>query len=520
MYCNKNNRQPQKTSNVMLNSFQHRKIVQQCDPEINSGRRDREFLGLSKQNIIFSDKLGEECGIFGGYSKNTDVAPYIKIGLLKLQHRGQESAGISAGDVRQTLHKAKGLVMEVFDTYSMQKLTGKFGIGHVRYSTQGASNSLNAQPYLIEYLNGQVSIAHNGNVKKAMKIREKFEKIGEVFVTSSDSEVIFKRIVYGLKKPPSEWSFEEIGQCLEQDFSQGAFSLVLCLPNRVIAYRDPVGYRPLMFCEAKEGYFVASEDVAFSALEIIKIIEIQAGWGVEITSEGYEIKPFAKQTNEQKCVFEHIYFANPASNIFGSNVYQSRIALGEILAKNENIQADIVVPVMESGFVAAIGYSRELDIPLEMGLLRSHWVGRSFIQPTQQSRIDKVRAKLTPIKSIIQGKKVVLIDDSLVRGTTSIEIIKMLRAVNAKEIHFRLASPMLLNTCIWGVDIPTKEELIASIYNSEEKIAKQIGADSVRFLPFEGLKNYFGDRGWCYKCFMGSKSIKNCEGQCEELTCK
>lgn len=453
---------------------------------------------------MFSRKLGEECGIFGGYSKNDDVAPYIKVGLLKLQHRGQESAGISAGGIKQTLHKAKGLVMEVFGENSMRKLTGQFGIGHVRYSTQGGSNSLNAQPYLIDYLNGQVSIAHNGNVKKAMKMREKFERIGEVFVTSSDSEVIFKRIVYGLKKPPSEWAFEEIGHCLEKDFSQGAFSLVLCLPNKVMAYRDPVGYRPLMFCEAKEGYFVASEDVAFGALEVIKTVEIQAGWGVEITAEGYEIKPFAKSVNEQKCVFEHIYFANPASNIFDSNVYESRITLGKILAKNENIKADIVIPVMESGFVAAMGYSRESGIPLEMGLLRSHWVGRSFIQPTHESRIDKVRAKLTPIKSIIEGKKIILIDDSLVRGTTSIEIIKMLRKAGAKEIHFRLSSPMLLNTCSWGVDIPTKEELVAINYKNEQEIAKYIGADSVKYLPFEGLKKMFGEEGWCYKCFMPS----------------
>lgn len=469
---------------------------------------------------MFDRKLGEECGIFGGYSKDGDVAQYIKIGLLKLQHRGQESAGISCGDVKQTLHKEKGLVMEAFDSYSMQKLTGKFGIGHVRYSTQGGSSALNAQPYLIDYLNGQVSIAHNGNVKKAMKIREKFEKIGEVFVTSSDSEVIFKRIVYGLKKPPEEWTFEEIGKCLEEDFSQGAFSLVLCLPKKVVAYRDPVGYRPLMFCEAEEGYFIASEDIAFSALNIIKIIEIQAGWGVEIKSNGYEIKPFAKVAQEKKCVFEHIYFANPASNIFGLNVYETRTSLGKILAKSENIEADIVVPVMESGFAAALGYSRESGIPLEMGLLRSHWVGRSFIQPTMQSRIDKVRAKLTPIKSIIKNKRIILIDDSLVRGTTSTEIIKMLRDAGAKEIHFRLSSPMLLNTCSWGVDIPTKEELVASIYKNEKKIAEYIGADSVKYLPFSGLEEYFGKEGWCYRCFKNPKSLDTNEKKSEELACK
>lgn len=466
------------------------------------------------------DKLHEECGIFGGYCKNEDIAPYIKNGLFKLQHRGQESAGISSGDKTQTLHKAKGLVMEVFDEHSMSKLTGHFGIGHVRYSTQGGPNSINAQPYLINYLNEDVSMAHNGNVKRAMEIREKFEKIGETFITNSDSEVLLKRIVYGIKKPPSEWTFEKIGECLAKDFSKGAFSLVICLPNRVIAYRDPVGYRPLIFCEAKEGYFVASEDVAFGALEIIKTVEIQAGWGVEITSRGYKIKSFAEKAEEKKCVFEHIYFANPASNIFGLNVYQSRIELGKILARNDNVQADIVVPVMDSGFTSSIGYSRESGIPLEMGLLRRHWVGRSFIQPTKQSRLNKVREKLTPIKSVVEGKKIILIDDSLVRGTTSTEIIKMLRAAGAKEIHFRSASPMLLNTCTWGVDIPTQTELIANVYNGNEKeISKHIGADSVKYLPFEGLQEYFGKQGWCYKCFMFEKSCKNCKNKKEETVC-
>lgn len=464
-----------------------------------------------------NDKLGEECGIFGGYCKDSDVAPTIRMGLFKLQHRGQESAGISTGDEYQTLHKAKGLVTEVFDTNSMQNLTGKFGIGHVRYSTQGSSNALSAQPYLINYLNGQVSLAHNGNIKKAMKIREKFEKIGEVFITNSDSEVLLKRIVYGLKKAPSEWTFDEIGDCLKQDFSEGAFCVAFCLPNKVVAYRDPIGYRPLFFCDSGEGWFIASEDVAFGGLNIIKTIEIQPGWGVEITSGGYEIKQYAKAGKIQKCVFEHIYFANPASNIFGSNVYESRIALGKILAQNDDTNADIIIPVMDSGFASAIGYSRESGIPLEIGLVRNHWVGRSFIQPTQKSRIEKVKEKLMPIKSIIEGKRIILIDDSLVRGTTSTEIIKMLKNNGAKEIHFRLASPMLLNTCLWGVDIPTKEELIANIYTSEEEIAEKIGADSVKYLPIDGLKGFFGEDGWCYKCFLATREIKQKE---KEDLCK
>lgn len=469
---------------------------------------------------MFDDKLGEECGIFGGYCTEGDISPYIRNGLFKLQHRGQESAGISSGDGKQILHKAKGLVMEVFDIHSMEKLTGHFGIGHVRYSTQGGPSSLNAQPYLITYQNEDVSMAHNGNVKKAMEIRQKFEKIGEVFLTNSDSEVLLKRIVYGIKKPPSQWTFDEIGNCLEKDFSKGAFSLVFCLPHKVMAFRDPVGYRPLIFCEAREGYFIASEDVAFGNLEIIKTIEIQPGWGVEITAEGYDIRPFAKPLQEKKCVFEHIYFANPASNIFGLNVYQSRIELGKILAKNDNVEADIVVPVMDSGFAASIGYSRKSGIPLEMGLIRRHWVGRSFIQPTKQSRINKVREKLTPIKSVIEGKRIILIDDSLVRGTTSIEIIRMLRAAGAKEIHFRLASPMLVNTCTWGVDIPTKEELVANVFNgNEEEIAAQIGADSVKYLPFKGLKEFFGEEGWCYKCFTATKPAENSEKKIGEVAC-
>lgn len=463
---------------------------------------------LNFHENIFSDKLGEECGIFGGFCKDGDIAPYIQNGLFKLQHRGQESAGISTGDVEQKLHKAKGLVMEVFDAASIEKLVGQFGIGHVRYSTQGGSKSINAQPYLIDYMGGQVSLAHNGNIKKAMRIREKFEKIGEVFLTSSDTEVMLKRIVYGLKKPPKDWTFKEMGDCLNQDFSEGSYSVVFCLPNKVVAFRDPLGYRPLFLCEAEEGYFVASEDVAFGALNTIEIIEIQAGCGVEITSSGYDIKRFAPVEDEQKCVFEHIYFANPASNIFGRNVYESRIQLGKILAQNDSVDADIVIPVMESGFVSAMGYSRESGIPLEMGLLRRHWVGRSFIQPTKQARVNKVREKLTPIKSVIEGKKVILLDDSLVRGTTSTEIIKMLRDAGATEIHFRSASPMLLNTCSWGVDIPTKEELIANFCQSEEEIANQIGADSVKYLPFDGLIKLFGEKGWCYNCFM-SKITKN-----------
>lgn len=455
------------------------------------------------------DKLGEECGIFGGFSRECDIKEIIRSGLFKLQHRGQESAGISCGEESQSLVKAKGLVMETLTDAAIAKAKGRFGIGHVRYSNQSGSSSINAQPYLIKYLDEHVAIAQNGNVKKALKMRKKFERIGEVFITSSDSEVILKRIVYGLKKPPSEWTFEEIGMCLCEDFSKGAFSLALSLPKRIVAYRDPVGYRPLVFCEAKEGYFVASEDFAFSSLNVKKIIEIQPGEGIEITENGYTIKRFCEvniKKGERKCVFEHIYFANPASNIFGKNVYMTRIELGKLLAKNDNVEADIVIPVVDSGLASAIGYSIESGLQLHMGLLRNHWVGRSFIAPTQETRVNKVREKLIPIRPVVEGQRIILVDDSLVRGTTSREIISMLKREGAKEVHFRPASPMILNTCSWGVDIPTTEELIAVSCNAKEEcVAKEIGADSVRFLKLAHLKETFGAEGWCYKCFEQAK---------------
>ncbi|MDR1327363.1 MAG: amidophosphoribosyltransferase [Heliobacteriaceae bacterium] len=451
------------------------------------------------------DKLGEECGIFGGFVHKGDVKGIIRNGLFKLQHRGQESAGISCGEETQTLVKAKGLVMQALADSAILESNGRFGIGHVRYSTQGGSSAVNAQPYLIKYMDEHVAMAHNGNVKKAMKIREKFEKIGEVFITNSDSEVLLKRIVYGLRKPPSQWTFNEIGECLGEDFSKGAFSLALTLPKRIVAYRDPVGYRPLFVCEAKEGYFIASEDIAFTGLDIKKTIEVMPGEGVEITEKGYSIQRFYEQTKECKCVFEHIYFAHPASNIFGRNVYMTRVELGKTLAKTDNIKADIVVPVVDSGMAAAIGYSQESGIPFHTGLIRNHWVGRSFIAPTQESRINKVREKLLIVRPLIEGKKVLLVDDSMVRGTTSREIVSMLKNAGAKEVHFRLSSPMLLNTCSWGVDIPTTGELIAAVHKDEKKIAAAIGADSIKYLPMSALKEIFGETGWCYRCFEAEK---------------
>lgn len=456
-------------------------------------------------------KIHEECGVFGCYVFDGNASKYITHGLFMLQHRGQESAGICCGEKELTILKDKGLVTEVLKKEALEHLSGSFGIGHVRYSTQGNSNSLHAQPYLIKYMGEDVAIAHNGNVSRAIKMREKYEKMGEVFLTSSDTEFMLKRVVLGMRKKPSEWGCDEIAKTLNKSFSHGAWSIVFALPGRVLGFRDPSGYRPLMLCEAKEGYFLASEDCAFNMLDVLNIIEIQPGECVEITSSGYKISSFAKvkPSSEQKCVFEHIYFAKPISNIFGRNVYLSRVELGKKLAIESKVKADVVIPVMDSGLPSAIGFSQQSGIPLHIGLLRNHWVGRTFIQPDQNERRQKVRQKLTPIRQIIEGKSVVLVDDSIVRGTTSREIIAMLKKAGAKEIHFRLASPMLVNTCFWGVDIPTKEELVATSLGSEEKIAQYLGADSVKYLSFDGLQKIFGKEGWCYNCFINNKRSSN-----------
>jgi amidophosphoribosyltransferase len=446
-------------------------------------------------------KIGEECGIFGGISHKSSIAPFIRTGLFALQHRGQESAGMCYGDKDLAIIKNNGLVMEVLADKAIQNVHDRSGIGHVRYSTQGASDTLHAQPYMIKHLGERVAIAHNGNVQSAIKMRSDLEKKGEVFLTSSDTEMILKKVIRDIRKPSSKWTFQEIGKILKDNFTGGAWSILFAFPGKVMAFRDPLGFRPLMLCDAQEGIFVASEDSAFQLLDVKHIIEIEPGEGVEITSEGYKITRFAKQESHKKCVFEHIYFARPDSNIFGRNVYNSRVEIGKRCAIESPVDADIVVPVMDSGFAAAIGYSQQSGIPLQMGLLRNHWVGRTFIKPQQEDRRNSVREKLCPITEVIAGKKIVLVDDSLVRGTTSREIVRILKKAGAKEVHLRIASPMLVNVCYWGVDIPTKEELIANSFTNVEKINNYIESDSLAYISFDGLKEIFGSTGWCYRCF-------------------
>jgi len=464
-------------------------------------------------------KFSEECGIFGGASKEHNIAPFIQQGLFMLQHRGQESAGLCCGDDDLFTYKNKGLVMEVLSDKVINNITGKTGIGHVRYSTQGESDAIHAQPYIITYLGEKVAVAHNGNVNAAIKMKKDLEEQGEVFLTTSDTEMILKKVVRELCKPPSEWLFEEIGEVLTNNFLGGAWSILFCVPGKVFAYRDPLGYRPLVLCEAEEGIFVSSEDTAFQVLTVKKIIHIKPGEGVIITQNSYEIKRFAPEMPSKMCVFEHIYFARPDSNIFNKNVYMTRVELGKKCAIENPVDADIVVPVMDSGFAPALGFSQQSGIPFQMGLMRNRWVGRTFILPEQQLRKNGVIRKLTAMREVIEGKRVVIIDDSIVRGTTSLEIVRMIRDAGAKEVHFRSASPKLINICQWGVDIPSKEELIANSHKDINGVKKFIEADSLKYLSLEGLKDVFGWEGWCYSC-LTSSIANNREDICKNNYCE
>ncbi len=449
--------------------------------------------------------IKHECGVFGGITKdNSQIANMIRYGLLLLQHRGQEGAGICCYDGNKFhLVKDKGLVDEVLTDRVTNITQGDIGIGHVRYSTQGTSDSIHTQPYLIRYLNEEIAIAHNGNIKDADNIRYKHEIEGATFITLSDTEVILKQLIIELKKPMSQWKLSEVSSILMRYFSSGAWSLLLCFKDRIMGFVDPGGYRPLVLGKAKEGLFLGSEDCAFHMLCDVETIEINPGEAIEISKESYAIEkmPSNKDIKATRCVFEHIYLAKSTSNIFNLNVYKSRLLLGEYLAREYPIKADIVVPVMDSGLTCALGYSRESNIPLEMGLLRNRWIGRTFIQPTQQERSSKVKEKLVPVKEILKDKDTILIDDSIVRGTTIYEIVKIMKSSGVKSIHICIPSPKIKNECYWGIDITDKDKLFANLIPDSKDMAKKLGVSSVNFLSLEKLKEIFGDSLWCYYCF-------------------
>jgi amidophosphoribosyltransferase len=437
------------------------------------------------------------CSVVGIYG-NENASKLAFYALFSMQHRGQEAAGISSTD-GEKIHtiKDRGLVTQIFKEEHFKILKGNMAIGHTRYSTAGDDSILDAQPVFARYGLGEISIVHNGNLVNAKEVREELIKLGAIFQTNMDTENLIHLIAKNYQKQTLK---ERIIDAVKK--IKGAFSLIILSRSKMFAIRDPFGFRPLSIGKLKSGgYIVASETCAFELVGAEYIRDIKPG--EMITFENNEIKSEIIFTPTPKqCIFEYIYFARPDSNVFGKNVYSIRKQMGRELAKELPIEADMIVPVPDSGVAAALGYAEESKIPFEMAIMRNHYVGRTFIEPTQEIRDLKVKMKLSPIKHKIKGKKLVVIDDSIVRGTTSRRIVRMLRDAGAKEVHMRIASPATIGPCYYGVDTPTKEELIASKM-SVEKICKYIEANSLAYLSINGILKAINDKkeNYCFACF-------------------
>ena len=448
------------------------------------------------------------CGIFGIYG-HEEAAKLAYLGLHSLQHRGQESAGIVSLD-RGELQRfaAMGLVSDIFTEKRLASLPGRAAIGHVRYSTAGSSELRNAQPFVFEYVHGPVGIAHNGNLIDAQETRDQLEASGSIFQTSSDTEVI----VHLLAQARASDTKERLASALEQ--VRGAYSLLVLARDGMIAVRDPHGFRPLCMGRLDDAIVFSSETSSFDLINAEFVRDIEPGELVLVDGEGvHSYRPFETFREPQPhrfCVFEHVYFARPDSQLGGLSVYSTRQEMGRRLAMEHPADADVVIPVPDSGVGAAVGYARESGLEFEMGLIRSHYVGRTFIEPQESIRHFGVRLKLSPVRSVVDGKRVVVVDDSLVRGTTSRKIVKMLRNAGAREVHLRISAPPTTHPCFYGIDTPTRAELIASSHTTDE-IARYITCDSLGYLSHDGLlaavgANARGD-GYCSACFTGNYPV-------------
>jgi len=447
----------------------------------------------------FDDHWHEECGVFGIYS-DVEAAEKTYLGLYALQHRGQESAGIASTDGKTiALKKGLGLVWSVFaDPQAMPRLQGNAAIGHNRYSTRGASDIVNAQPICIESHLGMMALAHNGTITNASELRSSLQARGAIFQTTSDSEIVLHLMAHS-----REQSFLDIlRDALEQ--LQGAYSFVLLTPERLIAVRDPFGFRPLSLGSTETGHVVASETCAFDIIGAEYIRSVEPGEILEIDAQGmrsYQLSPAGRQS---ACIFEHIYFARPDSFVFGEKVDKVRRLLGRELAREAPCDADIVIAVPDSGNTAALGYARESGLRYEIGLIRNHYIGRTFIAPHQDKRKLDVRVKLNPVRGVVGGKRVVLIDDSIVRGTTMRQIVQLLRSKGAVEVHVRISSPPIGHPCYYGIDISEKAELIANS-RSTEHIREYIGADSLVYISTDAMLRTVEDGStYCTACFTGN----------------
>lgn len=457
------------------------------------------------------DKLGEECGVFGMYDFNgDDVASTIYYGLSALQHRGQESCGIAVSDTngpkgKVMTHKDMGLVNEVFSSKELEVLKGDIGIGHVRYSTAGSSTRENAQPLVLNYVKGTLGLAHNGNLINAPELRRELEYTGAIFQTTIDSEVIAYHIARERLK--SKTVEEAVGRAMKK--LQGAYSLIIMSPRKLIGARDPYGFRPLCIGKRDNAYILASETCALDTVGATYVRDVMPGEIVSITPNGIESNTelCLKEEEHARCVFEYIYFARPDSYIDGTSVYHSRILAGKYLAIDSPVEADLVVGVPESGNVAALGYSLQSGIPYGTAFVKNGYVGRTFIKPKQKSRESSVQVKLNVLREAVEGKRIIMIDDSIVRGTTSDRIVTMLKKAGAKEVHMRVSSPPFLWPCYFGTDIPAREQLIA--YNrTVEEIRQVIGADSLGYLEIGRLEEMVGGLSICKGCFTGKYPLE------------
>ena len=455
------------------------------------------------------DQIKEECGVFGIYSKDTmDVASQTYFALYALQHRGQESCGIVVNDKGiLSYHKDLGLVPDVFNEGNLRKLgMGNIAIGHVRYSTTGKSNRSNAQPLVVRHIKGPMAIAHNGNLVNARDLREKYELNGGIFHNTNDTEVISYAITEQRLIQPS------IEKAVEQAMYKfkGAYSLVIMSPKKLIAARDPQGFRPLCMGETETGAIVfASESCALDSIGARFIRDVEPGEIIIVDKNGaHSLKTHCGQKTSM-CVFEYVYIARPDSVIECSSVHHARLNAGKKLWQESPVEADVVVGVPDSGLDAALGFSMASGIPYGVGFIKNRYVGRTFIQPSQSQRSNSVRIKLNVIKDVVKGKRVVLIDDSIVRGTTSARIVNLIREAGATEVHMRISSPPFTNPCYFGIDIDSKENLIACQMSIEE-IAKEIGADSLGYLSIEGVKNIAENAkcNFCTGCFTGEYPIR------------
>lgn len=444
------------------------------------------------------DKFKDECGVFGIFG-NPEAANLTYLGLYALQHRGQESAGIVAADgERMRVSRAMGQVADAFSEQTLESLPGHIAVGHTRYSTAGESKIENAQPFLIDCAHGQIAVAHNGNLVNARELRDELVRGGSIFQSSSDTEVVLHLYARSRAASPEEAFVESIAQV------RGAYSLVVLTKNRMIAARDPHGFRPLALGQLGDAWIVCSETCALDLIGAKHVRDVEPGEVIVVSEAGLRsIKPFPTQPLSH-CVFEHVYFARPDSYVFGRSVNEVRTEMGRILATEAAAPADVVVPIPDSGVCAAIGYAEAAGLPMKMGLIRNHYVGRTFIEPQQSIRHFSVRVKLNPVRSILEGRRVVLVDDSIVRGTTSRKIVKMVKAAGATEVHLRISCPPTISPCFYGVDTPSRSELIAATHTVEE-IRKYVEADSLAYLSLGGLRHAVGSeqKSYCTSCYTG-----------------